>query len=196
MSGYPAPTVKDFSVCENSPLLKDTLVATTNGVDGGNPASDFKLVWYNSKADGTIDDSQEFSKIELSPTIQKASSTEKTKKYTYYVRQRLKSNPAAESAPVALTVTVYTNPKLAMVETAPKCLGESQNLKEMYNISIEDCEVRYYENGTPTTADVTEAGKYLVTGSYVINKGEADEQTCSSDKGVEKVNALRFNQSA
>lgn len=182
VSGYPAPTVKDFSVCENSPLLKDTLVATTNGVDGGNSASEFELVWYNSKEDGTIDDSQEFSKIELSPTIQKASPTERTKKYTYYVRQRLKSNPAAESAPVALTVTVYTNPKLAAIETAPKCLGESQNLKEMYNISIEDCEVRYYEDGTPTTADVTEAGKYLVTGSYVINKGEADEQTCSSEE--------------
>lgn len=182
VSGYPAPTVKDISVCENSPLLKGTLVATANGVDGGNSASEFELVWYNSKGDGTIDDSQEFDKIELSPSIQEASATEKTKKYTYYVRQRLKSNPAAESAPVALTVTVYTNPKLVAVETAPKCLGEIQNLKEMFNISIENCEVHYYDNGAQTSANVTEAGKYLVTGSYVINKGNADEQTCSSEE--------------
>ncbi len=182
VSGYPAPTVKDISVCENSPLLKGTLVASANGVDGGNSASEFELVWYNSKDDGTIDDSQEFDKIELSPSIQEASATEKTKKYTYYVRQRLKTNPAAESAPVALTVTVYSNPKLVAVETAPKCLGEKQNLKEMFNIDIENCEVHYYENGVQTSAEVTEAGKYLVTGSYVINKGEADEQTCSSEQ--------------
>lgn len=182
VSGYPAPTVKDFSVCENSPLLKDYLVATINGVPGGNDASDFELVWYNSKEDGTIDDSQEYDKIDLSPSIQKASATEKTKKYIYYVRQRLKSNSDAESAAVALTVTVYTNPKLAAVETAPKCLGESQNLREMYNVSIDSCEVHYYENGTLTSADVTEAGKYLVTGSYVINVGASDEQTCSSDE--------------
>ncbi|MCQ2189618.1 MAG: T9SS type B sorting domain-containing protein [Paludibacteraceae bacterium] len=183
VSGYPAPTVRDFSVCENSPLLKDTLVATINGVDGGNSASEFKLVWYKSNDDGTIIDSQEFDKIDLSPSIQKASATEKTKKYTYYVRQRLKSNPAAESAPAALTVTVYTNPKLAAVETAPKCLGESQNLKKMFNISIEDCEV-HFDNGSliADPEDVKEAGVYKVIGSYVINKGEADEQTCSSDE--------------
>ncbi len=182
VSGYPAPTVNDMSVCENSPNLKDTLAATINGVSGGNDASDFKLVWYNSKDDGTIDDSHEFDRIELDPTIQVASTTEREKKYIYYVRQRLKSNPAAESAPVDVTVTVYSNPKLAAVETAPKCLGESQNLKEMFNIDIDNCEVHYYENGVQTTAEVTEAGKYLVTGSYVINKGEADEQTCSSEQ--------------
>ncbi len=189
VSGYPAPIVKDISVCENSPLLKDTLVATTNGVDGGNPASDFELVWYKSKDDGTIDESLEFSKIELSPSNQKASATEKTKKYIYHVRQRLKSNPAAESAPVSLTVTVYSNPKLTAVETAPKCLGESQNLKKMFNISIEDCEV-HFDNGSliADPEDVKEAGVYKVIGSYVINKGEADEQTCSS--GEETLNVV------
>lgn len=184
VSGYPAPTVKNLSVCENSALLKDTLAATTNGVTGGNSASEFKLVWYNSKADGTIDESQEFSKIDLSPTIQKASDTEREKTYIYYVRQRLKSNSAAESAPVAVTVTVYTNPKLSAVTTAPKCLGETQNLTEMFNISIENCEVQLFENGSLATVsnNVTKPGVYLVKGSYVINVGEADEQTCSSEQ--------------
>ena len=71
-SVYPTPMVKNMSVCENSDKLTGELTAEANAVSGGAAAGDFKLVWYKCNADGTMDESQEYDKIELSPSIQKA----------------------------------------------------------------------------------------------------------------------------
>ena len=188
VSGYPTPTVKNMSVCEGSAKLTGDLKAEANAVSGGASAGDFKLVWYNSKADGTIDESQEYDKIELSPSIQKAESGSKETTYKYYVLQRLASSttkPYAQSAPVPVTVTVNANPKLKEVTTAPKCKGESQKLSEMYDIDIQGCDATYYDanQGSMVTMSsdvVTEGGLYEVKGWYVINKGAPEEETCSS----------------
>ncbi len=188
VSGYPTPTVKNMSVCEGSAKLTGDLKAEANAVSGGASASDFNLVWYNSKADGTIDESKEYDKIELSPSIQKAESGSKETTYKYYVLQRLASSttkPYAQSAPVPVTVTVNANPKLKEVSTAPKCKGESQKLSEMYDIDIEGCDATYYDanQGSMVTMPsdvVTEGGLYEVKGWYVINKGTPEEETCSS----------------
>jgi len=188
VSGYPTPTVKNMSVCEGSAKLTGDLKAEANAVSGGASAGDFKLVWYNSKADGTIDESQEYDKIELSPSIQKAESGSKETTYKYYVLQRLASSttkPYAQSAPVPVTVTVNANPKLKEVTTAPKCKGESQKLSEMYDIDIQGCDATYYDanQGSMVTMQsdvVTEGGLYEVKGWYVINKGAPEEETCSS----------------
>ncbi|MEE1260715.1 MAG: T9SS type B sorting domain-containing protein, partial [Paludibacteraceae bacterium] len=188
VSGYPTPTVKNMSVCEGSAKLTGDLKAEANAVSGGASAGDFKLVWYNSKADGTIDEGQEYDKIELSPSIQKAESGSKETTYKYYVLQRLASSttkPYAQSAPVPVTVTVNANPKLKEVTTAPKCKGESQKLSEMYDIDIQGCDATYYDanQGSMVTMSsdvVTEGGLYEVKGWYVINKGAPEEETCSS----------------
>ena len=188
VSGYPTPTVKNMSVCENSDKLTGDLEAEANAVSGGAAASDFKLVWYKSNADGTMDESQEYDKIELSPSIQKAEAGSKETEYKYYVLQRLASSttkPYAQSAPVPVTVTVNANPKLKEVTTAPKCKGESQKLSEMYDIDIQGCDATYYDANqgttvTMTTDVVTEGGLYEVKGWYIINKGTGDEETCSS----------------
>ena len=188
VSGYPTPTVKNMSVCENSDKLTGELPAEANAVSGGASASDFKLVWYKSNADGTMDESQEYDKIELSPSEQKAEAGSKETVYKYYVLQRLSSStskPYAQSAPVPVTVTVNANPKLKDVTTAPKCKGESQKLSEMYDIDIQGCDATYYDANqgsmvTMTTDVVTEGGLYEVKGWYIINKGTSDEETCSS----------------
>ncbi len=188
VSGYPTPTVKNMSVCENSDKLTGDLEAEANAVSGGAAASDFKLVWYKSNADGTMDESQEYDKIELSPSIQKAENGSKETEYKYYVLQRLASSttkPYAQSAPVPVTVTVNANPKLKEVTTAPKCKGESQKLSEMYDIDIQGCDATYYDANqgsmvTMTTDVVTEGGLYEVKGWYIINKGTSDVETCSS----------------
>ncbi len=179
----PTPIVTPLNVCENSAKLTGTLSATPQSVAGGNDATDFELVWYNSKANGAIDDSQELSEITLSPTIQTAGSSQETV-YTYYVLQRLKINPSDQSAPVPVTVTINAKPKLTTFVADPKCLGESQDLKEMFDVNIENCEAQYVKDETSTAVSsvVTEGGVYLVKGSYVINKGEADEETCYSDQ--------------
>ena len=188
VSGYPTPTVKNMSVCENSDKLSGELSAEANAVSGGASAGDFKLVWYKSNADGTMDESQEYDKIELSPSVQKAESGSKETVYKYYVLQRLTSStakPYAQSAPVPVTVTVNTNPRLKEVATAPKCKGESQKLSEMYDIDIEGCDATYYDANqgsmvTMTSDVVTEGGLYEVKGWYIINKGTSEEETCSS----------------
>ena len=188
VSGYPTPTVKNMSVCENSDKLSGELSAEANAVSGGASAGDFKLVWYKSNADGTMDESQEYDKIELSPSVQKAESGSKETVYKYYVLQRLTSStakPYAQSAPVPVTVTVNTNPRLKEVATAPKCKGESQKLSEMYDIDIEGCDATYYDANqgsmvTMKTDVVTEGGLYEVKGWYIINKGTSEEETCSS----------------
>ena len=190
VSGYPSPTVKNYNVCENSTKLTGNIEATTNKVDGANgaAASDFKLVWYNSKADGTIDESVELEKIDLSPSIQKAETGSKQTIYKYYVLQRLASSttpPYAQSAPVPVTVTVNTNPRLTKLVTDPKCKGEIQKLSEMYNIDIDSCNATYYDvnqgaMSTMATDVITENGIYEVKGWYVINKGTPEEETCSS----------------
>ena len=188
VSGYPTPTVKNMSVCENSDKLTGELPAEANAVSGGASASDFKLVWYKSNADGTMDESQEYDKIELSPSEQKAEAGSKETVYKYYVLQRLSSStskPYAQSAPVPVTVTVNANPKLKDVTTAPKCKGESQKLSEMYDIDIQGCDATYYDANqgsmvTMTTDVVTEGGLYEVKGWYIINKGTSDQETCSS----------------
>ena len=188
VSGYPTPTVKNMSVCENSDKLTGNLEAEANAVSGGASASDFNLVWYKSNADGTMDESQEYDKIELSPSVQKAESGSKETAYKYYVLQRLSSSttkPYAQSAPVPVTVTVNTNPRLKEIATAPKCKGESQKLSEMYDIDIDGCDATYYDANqgsmvTMTSDVVTEGGLYEVKGWYVINKGTSEEETCSS----------------
>lgn len=187
-SVYPTPMVKNMSVCENSDKLTGELTAEANAVSGGAAAGDFKLVWYKCNADGTMDESQEYDKIELSPSIQKAEQGSRETEYKYYVLQRLASSttkPYEQSAPVPVTVTVCAQPRLKEVETAPKCKGESQKLSEMYCVDIEGCDATYYDanQGSIVTMPsdvVTEAGLYEVRDWYVINKGTADEEKCVS----------------
>lgn len=185
ISVYPVPTVKNLSVCENSPRLTGSIDAKITTYYGFTD-SDFKLVWYKSNADGTMDESQEYSEIELSPSIQKAESGSKETTYKYYVLQRLTSSttkPYEQSAPVPVTVTVYALPRLKEVETAPKCNGESQKLLEMYDIDIEGCDATYYNTneGSIMQSDfVTESGLYEVKCWYIINMGTADEEICES----------------
>ncbi len=187
-SVYPTPMVKNMSVCENSDKLTGELTAEANAVSGGAAAGDFKLVWYKCNADGTMDESQEYDKIELSPSIQKAEQGSRETEYKYYVLQRLASSttkPYEQSAPVPVTVTVCARPRLKEVETAPKCKGESQKLSEMYCVDIEGCDATYYDanQGSIVTMPsdvVTEAGLYEVRNWYVINKGTADEEKCVS----------------
>lgn len=187
ISVYPTPSVKNLSVCENSPRLTGTIGAEIT-TSAAFTDSDFKLVWYKSNADGTMDESQEYSEIELSPSIQKAESGSKETTYKYYVLQRLTSSttkPYEQSAPVAVTVTVNALPRLKEEETAPKCKGESQKLLEMYSVDIECCTATYYyaNQGSMVTMSsdvVTESGLYVVKGWYVINRGTTDEEICES----------------
>ena len=185
VSGYPTPKVSDITVCENSDKLDGKLEAeATKSAD--NAATDFTLYWYESKADGTMDESTECSEIKLSPSIQKASDDgSKTKTYTYYVLQRLGTDKNKQSAPVPVRVTVNTNPKLTKLVTDPKCKGEKQKLSEMFDIDIKGCEATYYDanQGSMVTMQsdvVTEAGLYEVRGWYIINEGTANEEKCSS----------------
>lgn len=186
VSGYPTPLVKNMSVCENSDKLKGTIQATAQGVSGGASASDFTLVWYKSNADGTMDESQEYTEIKLDPSEQPAATDgSKEKTYKYYVLQRLGTSKKDQSAAVAVTVTVNTNPKLKKLETDPKCKGESQKLSEMYNISIDGCSATHYDSNSGSMVTlasdvVTDGGLYNVKGWYVINKGTSDEETCAS----------------
>ena len=181
VSGYPTPKADDITVCENSDKLDGTLPATPSA-SADNAESDFTLYWYESKADGTMDETTECSEIKLSPSIQKAADDgSKTKTYTYYVLQRLGTDKNKQSAPVPVKVTVYANPRLTKLVTDPKCKGESQDLKEMYDMDIKGCEATYYDANqgsmvTMTTDVVTEAGLYEVKGWYTINTGEV----CSS----------------
>lgn len=187
ISVYPTPSVKNLSVCENSPRLTGSIDAKITTYAAFTD-SDFKLVWYKCNADGTMDESNEYSEIELSPSIQKAESGSKETTYKYYVLQRLASSttkPYEQSAPVPVTVTVCALPRLKEVATAPKCKGESQKLSEMYCVDIEGCDATYYDANqgsivTMSSDVVTEAGLYEVRNWYVINKGTADEEICSS----------------
>ncbi|MBQ0155506.1 MAG: T9SS type B sorting domain-containing protein, partial [Bacteroidales bacterium] len=188
VSGYPTPIVKNISVCENSDKLKGTIQATAQGVKDGASAEDFTLVWYKSKPDGTMDDSQEFTEINLSPSEQPAATDgSKTKTYKYYVLQRLGTSKNDQSAAVMVTVTVYANPKLTKLVTDPKCKGESQKLSEMYDIDLDGCDATHYDanSGSMVTLPsdvVTDAGLYEVKGWYIINKGTSEEETCSSQE--------------
>ncbi|MCR5248458.1 MAG: hypothetical protein K6E14_11835 [Paludibacteraceae bacterium] len=187
ISVYPVPTVKNLSVCENSPRLTGSIDAKITTYYGFTD-SDFKLVWYKSNADGTMDESQEYSEIELSPSIQKAESGSKETTYKYYVLQRLASSttkPYEQSAPVPVTVTIYSLPKINTYVPTPKCKGEIQKLSEMFEIDIEGCDYTYYysdlSQGMIMSPDaVTEGGLYEVQGWYIINKGTADEEKCVS----------------
>ena len=183
-SVYPTPMVKNMSVCENSDKLTGELTAEANAVSGGAAAGDFKLVWYKSNADGTMDESQEYSNIELSPSIQKAESGSKETTYKYYVLQRLASSttkPYEQSAPVPVTVTIYSLPKINTYVPTPKCKGEIQKLSEMFEIDIEGCDYTYYYSDLSMSPDaVTEGGLYEVQGWYIINKGTVDVEICSS----------------
>ena len=190
VSANPVPNVKNYNVCENSPVLTGKIEAEANPVKGGAPASDFKLVWYKSNADGTIDESQEYDEIKLSPTIQTAEPGKKQTEYIYYVLQRKISSttkPYDQGAPVPVTVTINATPKLTKLVTEPKCKGESQKLSEMHD-NVGNWNATYYNetNGTTETLNsdvVTEGGSYLVEGWYVINKGKPDEEeTCRSSK--------------
>ncbi len=185
VSGYPTPDVSHITVCENSDKLSGTLKAeATPSAD--NAAADFTLYWYESKADGTMDETTECSEIKLSPSIQKAADDgSKTKTYTYYVLQRLGTDKNKQSAAVPVRVTVNTNPKLTKLVTDPKCKGEKQKLSEMFDIDIKGCEATYYDanQGSMVTMQsdvVTEAGLYEVRGWYIINEGTANEEKCSS----------------
>jgi len=188
VSGYPTPKVNDLTVCENSPALTGELEAEISETPNGASASEYKLVWYKSNADGTMDESQEYERIELSPSIQKAEAGNKEKVYKYYVLQRLISSttkPYAQSAAVTVTVTVGALPRLKSLETAPKCKGESQKLSEMYDVDLSEYDVTYYDENqgsevTMLTDVVTEAGTYRVRGWYIINQGKADEDRCVS----------------
>ena len=187
-SVYPTPMVKNMSVCENSDKLTGELTAEANAVSGGAAAGDFKLVWYKCNADGTMDESQEYDKIELSPSIQKAEQGSRETEYKYYVLQRLASSttkPYEQSAPVPVTVTIYSLPKINTYVPTPKCKGEIQKLSEMFEIDIECCDYTYYysdlSQGMIMSPDaVTEGGLYEVQGWYIINKGTADEEKCVS----------------
>ena len=187
VSGYPTPTVKNISVCENSSKLTGTIPAKINETDAAKE-SDFKLVWYKSNADGTMDESQEFDEIELNPSVQAVESGSEKTEYKYYVLQRLVSSttkPYAQSAPVPVTVTINAKPRLKELVTAPKCKGESQKLSEMYKSDIEGCKATYYDSNHGSMVEmpsdvVTEAGLYEVKGWYVINKGSSDEEVCWS----------------
>lgn len=184
ISVYPTPTVKDLSVCENSPRLTGSIDAKIT-TSAAFTDSDFKLVWYECNADGTMDESNEYSEIKLSPSIQKAESGSKETTYKYYVLQRLASSttkPYEQSAPVPVTVTVYALPKLEEVTTAPKCKGESQKLYEMFLVDIDGSDATYYDANQETMSSgvVTEAGLYKVKSWYLINRGTEDEEICSS----------------
>jgi gliding motility-associated-like protein len=184
VSGYPTPTVKNISVCENSSKLTGTIPAKINETDAAKE-SDFKLVWYKSNADGTMDESQEFDEIELNPSVQAVESGSEKTEYKYYVLQRLVSSttkPYAQSAPVPVTVTINAKPRLKELVTAPKCKGESQKLSEMYISVPNNCEATYYDSTMAEMSSdvVTEAGLYEVKRWYVINEGTSDKETCSS----------------
>ena len=183
-SVYPTPMVKNMSVCENSDKLTGELTAEANAVSGGAAAGDFKLVWYKCNADGTMDESQEYDKIELSPSIQKAEQGSRETEYKYYVLQRLASSttkPYEQSAPVPVTVTIYSLPKINTYVPTPKCKGEIQKLSEMFEIDIEGCDYTYYYSDLSMSPDaVTEGGLYEVQGWYIINKGTVDVEICSS----------------
>ena len=185
VSGYPTPDVSHITVCENSDKLSGTLKATATP-SADNAAADFTLYWYESKADGTMDETTECSEIELSPSIQKAADDgSKTKTYTYYVLQRLGTDKNKQSAAVPVRVTVNTNPKLTKLVTDPKCKGEKQKLSEMFDIDIKGCEATYYDanQGSMVTMQsdvVTEAGLYEVKGWYIINEGTANAEKCWS----------------
>lgn len=188
VSANPMPKVKNYNVCENSPVLTGKIEAEANPVKGGAPASDFKLVWYKSNADGTIDESQEYDEIELSPTIQTAEPGKKQTEYIYYVLQRKISSttkPYDQGAPVPVTVTVNANPKLTKLVTDPKCKGESQKLSEMYDMDIKGCKATYYDQTQGSMVEmssdvVTEEGLYEVKGWYIINGGTSEEEECWS----------------
>ena len=188
VSANPMPKVKNYNVCENSPVLTGKIEAEANPVKGGAPASDFKLVWYKSNADGTIDESQEYDEIELSPTIQTAEPGKKQTEYIYYVLQRKISSttkPYDQGAPVPVTVTVNANPKLTKLVTDPKCKGESQKLSEMYDMDIKGCKATYYDHTQGSMVEmssdvVTEEGLYEVKGWYIINGGTSEEEECWS----------------
>ncbi len=189
VSGYPTPTVKNISVCENSDRFTGEIQATINGTTA-DPAGHFKLVWYKQdpvtkQADKTV----EFNWIDFDANKHQSLSEDIPTIYTYYVLQRLLdpyqpvAGQVAESALVPMTVTVYPTPKLTKLVTDPKCKGENQKLSEMYTVQPVDCEVYKLNQSTSEklpSDEVTEAGIYEVTGSYVINKGQADEETCKS----------------
>lgn len=176
----PTPSVKNLAVCEKSIKLDGSLTASINPTVS-RPASDFELVWYVTKPDGTIDESLEYKEIELSPTIQKASESRETV-YKYYVRQRLISNPNAMSTAVPVTVTVYKTPKIKKLVTAPKCYGETQNLLEMFEVDVIDCEAEYYfkDQDTQVSGVVSESGTYAVRCFYTINSF-LNEEICVSN---------------
>lgn len=182
----PSPTTHNLAVCENSIKLMGSLSASVNATVGY-PASDFELVWYKSKEDGTIDESQEYKEIKLDYSIQKVSEDGSlVTTYKYYVLQRLVSNPEVMSPAVPVTVEVYKNPRITKVLTDPKCFGEVQKLSEMINVDIADCDVAYYDASLGGTIEkmksdvVKQSGVFEAMAHYTINKGTDDEEVCPS----------------
>lgn len=181
----PSPTTHNLAVCEKSIKLMGSLSASVNATVGY-PVSDFELVWYKSKEDGTIDESQEYKEIELNYSIQKVSEDGSlVTTYKYYVLQRLVSNPEVMSPAVPVIVEVYKNPRITKVLTDPKCFGEVQKLSEMINVDIADCDVTYYDAAYGTIEKmksdvVKQSGVYEVMAHYTINKGTDDEEVCTS----------------
>lgn len=185
----PTPRTKDVKVCANSPLLTGSLEAEVTTIPGYLD-SDFELVWFKSKEEG----SPEFSEIELSPYIQTAGVEGVYETvYTYYVLQRLKTNPMMQSAPAPVRVTVVSQPKITRLQTDPKCYGEEQDLNDMFGVDIVGSAYDYFNEAGELISDhiVKEPGIYEVR-AYVKVDNFSDE-VCSSPMEMLKVEFHQFD---
>ncbi len=182
VGSIPVPIVTNLSVCENSekltkPLSSKIVIAPTPGTD----ASDYELVWYRSDSLGQIDMSQEYSDILLTDEEMKIGANDKKKDLKFYVRERCLMG--GESPVVPFYVTIYSRPRITLVDTKPKCKGEAQDLSEMFVLDLVNSEVKFTVASGAALASsvVTESGVYGVQASYGINLGSIDEEYCSSE---------------
>lgn len=182
VSGYPQPTVHPLDVCEKSVKLTGSLedYVTPKGTET-NDDTDFELVWYESKSDGTIDLTTESTTApSLDPAIQKPENGQSKTVYTYYVLQRLKTDASASGAPASITVTVNAVPVLKVAAADPICgsKNESIDLADMYTENTKpsfSVQSEYLDEASSpvTNTKVSKRGTYQVQASYKLPSGEA-----------------------
>ena len=176
VSSAPMPTVTDLEYCAGSSLVQP-LTATVSLKDAADAAANYDLLWYTSNPKT---DPAAVSTSAITPSVEVATGESKSV-YTYYVTQKSKTAPYAESAPAALKVTVYALPVLK-----DNAIEDCQ-----YNVNLSDGIIIISKGGSSSLkyhysdaagAEVTGAdvstGVYKVTGYFSLT---SSGEECASD---------------
>ena len=182
VSTSPIPSVTDLYYCEGSTGVA-ALTATINVKDATDSQSNYDLLWYteNPKVNTSATASASITPS-TDATVGKAETV-----YSYYVTQKSKTAPFAESAPAVLSVHIYANPVVAGL-SVDTCMT-SVDLGKYYRLSntVEQTVSPVFSdaNGTVLTSPIIDkTGTYSVVGQFVIT---STSQVCASTPASIKV---------